>query len=197
MGDGATASLNTPVESAEAFSQVGCYSAARTQLASSRAVQAGWPEMLIAHRAIGQRWSSPVPRTSTRARFRCQRRGRTALGRAQGGAGGRPGSRRRCGRFSSTPSMRSWPRCPWWRSPHWLRPASPACVLLAAAGMFVGYRQARAASMLRAVGIARFVKSGPLGVVRSGGLVALHARSSTRRRSETRRRQDGRLESVA
>ena len=32
--------------------------------------------------------------------------------------------------------------------------------------------------MLRAVGIARFVKSGPLGVVRSGSLVAVHPRTS-------------------
>jgi hypothetical protein len=75
-------------------------------------------------------------------------------------------------------------------------PGVTGLVLLGAAGMFVGYRQAKAASMLRAVGIARFVKAGPLGVVRSGGLVALHSRPSS-----ARRRQSGRtlelLEPVA
>ena len=68
--------------------------------------------------------------------------------------------------------------------------ASPGVVgllLLSIAGMFVGYRQARAASMLRAVGITRFVKAGPLGVVRSGGLVALHTRPSPAPRPESRR----------
>jgi hypothetical protein len=57
-------------------------------------------------------------------------------------------------------------------------PGLTGLVLLGAAGTFVGYRQARAASILRAVGIARFVKAGPLGVVRSGGLVAVHSRTS-------------------
>jgi len=55
-------------------------------------------------------------------------------------------------------------------------PGLAGLALLGAAGTFVGYRQARAASVLRAVGIARFVKAGPLGVVRSGGLVAVHTR---------------------
>ena len=52
--------------------------------------------------------------------------------------------------------------------------------LLAAsgAGTMVGYRQAKAASTLPAVGIARFVKSGPVGVVRSGSLVTLRPRAS-------------------
>lgn len=65
--------------------------------------------------------------------------------------------------------------------------ASPGVVgllLFGAAGTFVGYRQARAASMLRAVGIARFVKAGPLGVVRSGGLVTLHARPARATRQQ-------------
>ena len=69
-------------------------------------------------------------------------------------------------------------------------------LLLSAVGMFVGYRQAKAASMLRAVGIARFVKAGPLGVVRSGGLVALHARPSSAARPASRRTR-GVLETVA
>jgi hypothetical protein len=77
--------------------------------------------------------------------------------------------------------------------------ASPGVVgllLLSVAGMFVGYRQAKAASMLRAVGIARFVKAGPLGVVRSGGLVALHTRPAPGSRPESHRGR-GALETVA
>ena len=66
-------------------------------------------------------------------------------------------------------------------------PGVTGLVLLSAAGMFVGYRQAKAASILRAVGIARFVKAGPLGVVRSGGLVALHARPSSAQRRQAPR----------
>jgi hypothetical protein len=57
-------------------------------------------------------------------------------------------------------------------------PGLAGLLLLAAAGTFVGYRQAKAASILRAVGIARFVKAGPLGVVRTGGLVAIRSRTS-------------------
>ena len=57
-------------------------------------------------------------------------------------------------------------------------PGVAGLLLLSAAGMCVGYRQARAASMLRGVGIARFAKSGPLGVVRSGSLIAVHTRPS-------------------
>ena len=68
-------------------------------------------------------------------------------------------------------------------------PGVAGLLLLSAAGMFVGYRQARAASMLRAVGIARFAKSGPLGVVRSGGLVAVHARPSRALRRQPPRSQ--------
>jgi hypothetical protein len=75
-------------------------------------------------------------------------------------------------------------------------PGVAGLVLLGAAGTFVGYRQAKAASILRAVGIARFVKSGPLGVVRSGSLVAVHSRSS--KASRPQRGQDAKpLESVA
>jgi hypothetical protein len=66
-------------------------------------------------------------------------------------------------------------------------PGVAGLLLLSAAGMFVGYRQAKAASMLRAVGMAQFVKAGPLGVVRSGGLVALHTRPSTAARPASRR----------
>jgi len=75
-------------------------------------------------------------------------------------------------------------------------PGATGLVLLCAAGMFIGYRQARAASMLRAVGTARFVKSGPLGVVRSGGQVAVHPRTSRAARSRVSQPHD-RLEPVA
>ena len=56
-------------------------------------------------------------------------------------------------------------------------PGIGGLLIIGATGMMVGYRQAKAASMLRAVGIARFVRAGPLGVVRSGSLVALHPRA--------------------
>ncbi len=75
-------------------------------------------------------------------------------------------------------------------------PGIAGLVLLGAAGTFVGYRQAKAASVLRAVGIARFVKAGPLGVVRSGGLVAVHSRTSRADRGQSRR-PAAKLESVA
>jgi hypothetical protein len=57
-------------------------------------------------------------------------------------------------------------------------PGIGGLLIIGATGMMVGYRQAKAASMLRAVGIARFVRAGPLGVVRSGSLVVLHPRAS-------------------
>jgi hypothetical protein len=74
-------------------------------------------------------------------------------------------------------------------------PGVAGLVLLGAAGTFLGYRQARAASVLRAVGIGRFVKAGPLGVVRSGGLVAVHTRPVGPDRRQSR--STATLESVA
>jgi len=64
-------------------------------------------------------------------------------------------------------------------------PGIGGLLIISAAGMLVGYRQAKAASSLRAAGIARFARVGPLGVVRSGSLVALHPRtpSGIRRRT--------------
>jgi hypothetical protein len=56
-------------------------------------------------------------------------------------------------------------------------PGIAGLLLLSGTGTLVGYRQAKAASILRAVGIGRLVKHGPLGVVRSGSQVALHRRS--------------------
>jgi hypothetical protein len=46
-------------------------------------------------------------------------------------------------------------------------------LLISGVGVRIGYRQAKAGLALRASGIARFAGPGPLGVVGSGGLVAL------------------------
>ncbi|WP_156425153.1 hypothetical protein [Mycobacterium sp. GA-1285] len=56
-------------------------------------------------------------------------------------------------------------------------PGVGALLIVAAAGVRVGYRQAKAALALRASGIARFAGPGPLGVVRSGSMVALRQRA--------------------
>lgn len=56
-------------------------------------------------------------------------------------------------------------------------PGVGALLVVAAAGVRVGYRQAKAGLALRASGIARFAGSGPLGVVRSGSIVALRQRA--------------------
>jgi hypothetical protein len=55
-------------------------------------------------------------------------------------------------------------------------PGIGGLLIICAAGMRVGYRQAKAALTVRTTGIARFARQGPLGVVRSGSLVALHQR---------------------
>jgi hypothetical protein len=47
-----------------------------------------------------------------------------------------------------------------------------------AAGVRIGYRQAKARMALRASGIARFAVGGPVGVVRSGTLVAFRPRTA-------------------
>jgi hypothetical protein len=46
-------------------------------------------------------------------------------------------------------------------------------LLISGVGVRVGYRQAKAGLALRASGIARFAGPGPLGVVGSGGQIAL------------------------
>jgi hypothetical protein len=56
-------------------------------------------------------------------------------------------------------------------------PGIGALLLVAAAGVRFGYRQAKAGLALRASGIARFAGPGPLGVVRSGSLVVLRQRA--------------------
>ncbi len=55
-------------------------------------------------------------------------------------------------------------------------PGVGGLLIICAAGMRVGYRQAKAALAVRSTGIARFARQGPLGVVRSGSLVGLHSR---------------------
>jgi hypothetical protein len=47
-----------------------------------------------------------------------------------------------------------------------------------AAGVRIGYRQAKAGLAVRVAGIARFAGPGPLGVVRSGSLITLHPRTA-------------------
>jgi hypothetical protein len=56
-------------------------------------------------------------------------------------------------------------------------PGVGGLLIVCAAGIRIGYRQAKAGLMLRASGIARFAGSGPLGVVRSGSLIALRPRA--------------------
>jgi hypothetical protein len=56
-------------------------------------------------------------------------------------------------------------------------PGIGGLLIICAAGMRLGYRQAKAAVALRSTGIARFAPQGPIGVVRSGSLVALHPRA--------------------
>jgi hypothetical protein len=66
-------------------------------------------------------------------------------------------------------------------------PGVAGLLIVCAAGMRVGYRQAKAALAVRTTGISRFARQGPLGVVRSGSLVTLHPRSSGPRHSRPRR----------
>ncbi|AGB23454.1 hypothetical protein Mycsm_03145 [Mycobacterium sp. JS623] len=55
-------------------------------------------------------------------------------------------------------------------------PGMAGLLIICAAGMRLGYRQAKAALAVRASAISCFARQGPLGVVRSGSLVALHTR---------------------
>ena len=58
-------------------------------------------------------------------------------------------------------------------------PGVGGLVIITAAGVRVGYRQAKAGFALRTAGIARFAHPGavPLGVVRSGSLVVVRPRA--------------------
>jgi len=66
-------------------------------------------------------------------------------------------------------------------------PGIGGLLIVCAAGMRVGYRQAKAVLAVRSTGIARFIRQGPLGVVRSGSLVALHPRALRVARPEASR----------
>jgi hypothetical protein len=193
VGEAATASLTAGGIGGSLLAG-GLYNAVRTQLASSLSVPTGWPGMLIAP-------GDSAALASARAAAHPTPEGVGASGAVEQHpvgikavlAGGILPEQVRSVLQHTVDAV--------------LAPfsvlalaalASPGVVgllLLSVAGMFVGYRQARAASMLRAVGIARFVKAGPLGVVRSGGLVALHARPSPTARPQSTRTR-GHLESV-
>ncbi|WP_126298334.1 hypothetical protein [Mycolicibacterium phlei] len=56
-------------------------------------------------------------------------------------------------------------------------PGIGALLVVSAAGVRLGYRQAKAALKMRTSGIARFAGPGPIGVVRSGSMIALRQRS--------------------
>jgi len=56
-------------------------------------------------------------------------------------------------------------------------PGVGGLLIICAAGMRVGYRQAKAGWALQITGIARYAGPGPLGVVRSGSLIALRPRA--------------------
>jgi hypothetical protein len=57
-------------------------------------------------------------------------------------------------------------------------PGAGGLAILTAAGVRIGYRQAKAGFVVRAAGIARFTGPGPLGVVRSGSSVVVRPRAS-------------------
>ncbi|WP_370333943.1 hypothetical protein [Mycolicibacterium hippocampi] len=63
-------------------------------------------------------------------------------------------------------------------------PGLAGLVVMFGAGIRVGYRNAKAGFAMRVSGIARFAGTGPLGVVRSGSLIALRSGSG---RADTRR----------
>ncbi|RWA19163.1 hypothetical protein MELE44368_21750 [Mycolicibacterium elephantis DSM 44368] len=56
-------------------------------------------------------------------------------------------------------------------------PGVAGLLVIVAAGIRLGYRQAKAAFVMRASGIARFAGSGPVGVVRSGSFITLRQRA--------------------
>ncbi len=192
LGFPATASLTTGGIGGSLLAG-GLYAAARTQLGSSEAGPADWAEMLIAPGDSAGLSSAGVLANSTpggASGVVDQHSGGLAAVLAPGGILEKVRSvlQHTVGAVLAPLSVLALAAL--------ASPGVAGLLLLAAAGMFVGYRQARAASMLRAVGIARFSKAGPLGIVRSGGLVAVHARPSRTARREPPRTRDL-LESVA
>jgi hypothetical protein len=73
-------------------------------------------------------------------------------------------------------------------------PGAGGLTILTAAGVRVGYRQAKAGFVLRTVGIARFARPGPLGVVHSGSITVLRPRALRVTRA---RASSGRFDKVA
>jgi hypothetical protein len=57
-------------------------------------------------------------------------------------------------------------------------PGAGGLGLITLAGVRVGYRQAKAGVAVRTMSIVRFARQGPLGIVRSGSLVAVHSPTS-------------------
>lgn len=69
----------------------------------------------------------------------------------------------------------------------WALPGLGGLLATLTAGIRIGYRQAKAGTLLRATAIARFAGAGPLGVVRSGSLISLRPRGSRSVRQEPSR----------
>ena len=184
MADGTTVSMNAGGIGGSLLAG-GLYSAVRSQLASSPALQGGWPEMLLALGRSGGLSSPGVVHLTPGGVGASGMAEQHSVGLKATLAGGLvPDLVRSVIQYTVDAFL----------APLSLvilaalaSPGVAGLLLLSAAGMFVGYRQARAASMLRAVGIARFVKSGPLGVVRSGSLVAVHPRTSNAGEEQPRR----------
>ena len=194
MSNEATASLSAGGIGGSLFVG-GLYTAARKQLGSSQAVSAGWAEMLIAPGdsaglsaagAVGHSTQGGVGASDVVEQHSV---GLKAV-LAPGGIVEKVRSvlQHTVGAVLAPLSLLALAAL--------ASPGVAGLLLLGAAGMFVGYRQATAASMLRAVGIARFAKAGPLGIVRSGGLVAVHVRPSRAARRQPPRTREL-LESVA
>ena len=55
-------------------------------------------------------------------------------------------------------------------------PGLGGLLILTAAGVRVGYRQAKANFVLRANNLTRFARQGPIGIVRSGSSIAVRVR---------------------
>jgi hypothetical protein len=73
-------------------------------------------------------------------------------------------------------------------------PGAGGLVVLTAAGVRVGYRQAKAGFVVQAAGIACFARPGPLGVVHSGSLIVVRPRAL---RVARPRASSGRFDKVA
>lgn len=172
MGEAATATVNAGGIGGGLFA-ASLYSAVRTQLTSPRPMQEGWPELL---RDLGDSNSltADAPRAAAVASATAVKEDHLSVALADSIVPEQVRSvlRHTVGAVLAPLSLLVLALM--------ASPGVAGLILLASAGTFVGYRQAKAASILRAVGIARFAKSGPLGVVTSGGLVTMRSRRSPR-----------------